>query len=51
MLLGAVPLARAAEAVEHGADSVDEVRREAAAASRAWRQWLAVALARQPRRP
>ncbi len=47
-LLGAFPLAEAAAAVEHGGGSADAVRREARAASRAWRRWLAAALARRP---
>jgi hypothetical protein len=51
MLLGADALARAAEAVEHGSGSPSDVRREAQAAARAWRRWLAQALARHPRNP
>lgn len=51
MLLGAGALARAAEAVEHGGGSPDDVRREARSAARDWRRWLAQALARHPRNP
>lgn len=51
MLLGADALARAAEAVEHGGGSPDDVRREARSAARDWRRWLAQALARHPRNP
>lgn len=47
-LLGALPLARAAEQVEHGAGSADALRTEARSAARDWRRWLAVALARNP---
>jgi HPt (histidine-containing phosphotransfer) domain-containing protein len=45
-LLGAGALARAAEQVEHGGGSADDVRTEARSAARDWRRWLAVALAR-----
>lgn len=51
MLLGADALARSAEAVEHGGGSPADVRREAQEAARAWRRWLAQALARHPRNP
>lgn len=47
-LLGAGPLSRAAEQVEHGGGSSADVRTEAKAAARDWRRWLAVALARNP---
>lgn len=48
LLLGAGPLARAAEQVEYGQGSADEVRTAARAAARDWRRWLATALARNP---
>ena len=38
-------------AVEHGGGSPSDVRRAAQAAARAWRRWLAQALARHPRNP
>lgn len=48
LLLGARALAAAAAQVEQGAGSSDEVRREARAAARDWRRWLAFSLARNP---
>ena len=45
-LLGADALAGAAELVEHGTGSADDVRREARDAARDWRRWLARSLAR-----
>lgn len=49
MLLGAAALAHAAEQLEGGAGSADDIRLEARAAARDWRRWLASALARNPR--
>jgi HPt (histidine-containing phosphotransfer) domain-containing protein len=49
LLLGANELANAAEQVEYGDGSPDDVRREARSAARDWRRWLASALARHPR--
>jgi len=48
LLLGANTLAGAAEQVEYGHGSTDEVRLQARAAARDWRRWLATALARNP---
>lgn len=49
LLLGAGALATAAEQVEHGRGSAEDVHREARSAAREWRRWLASALARDPR--